>query len=143
MQRAMHEVCIQVARRSGGDLQCLYSVSAYPRCVVFRLEVAFDDGDTELIAKRINRRFQQRGLACARRGHEIQGEYAVIIEVLAVMRSLTVVGRQQTLKYFDSGAICRRLIEQVGIARSDVTAAVITHVCSRSGVEPRGGSRAA
>jgi hypothetical protein len=55
-------------------------------------------------AERHDRRLQQGGLAGARRGHEVDREHAVFIEVLAVVRRHPVVGGEQILQHLDHRA---------------------------------------
>ena len=59
----------------------LYEVitfAADPVRIVFRLEVPLDDGDAQAAVQCLDGCLQQRGLAGARRGHQVHGEYAGI-----------------------------------------------------------------
>ena len=101
VQCAMHEVCVEVTGSPGRDLYGRHTVGADASGVVVGLQVALDDRDAVAVAQRHDGGFQQGRLARARRGHEIDRQQAVLVEVLAVVRCNTIIGREQILEHFD------------------------------------------
>src|SRR5208283_1247640 len=97
VQRPMHEVRIEMTGGPGRDLHRGYAVRADTGRIIVGLEIALDDGDAVALLERHDRRLQQSSLAGARRGHEIDREHAVRVEVFAIVTGDLVVGRKQIL----------------------------------------------
>ncbi len=133
VQRGVHHVGVEVAGAAGTDLYCRYTLAADAVRVVFRLEIALDDGNPQAAVERLDGRLEQRGLAGAGRGHQVDGEYAVAGEMFAIVQRLVVIGVQEALEHLDRFAPrpglvqVPVLVQQVFVAGSDITAARITH----------------
>ena len=67
------------------------ALSANALGVVFSFEVALDHGNPDVIAQRLDRRFEQRCLASTRRRHEVNGQHVVALEMLAIVQRLVIV----------------------------------------------------
>jgi hypothetical protein len=63
MQRLVHHVRVQVAGAAGRDLNGRDALGADALGIVLGLEVALDDGDAQVSADGVQRRFQQARLA--------------------------------------------------------------------------------
>jgi len=101
MQCPMYEVRIEVTGRSGRDLYRRHAVRTDAGRVVVGFQITLDHADAIPMPKRHDRRFQQRGFSGARRGHEVNREHAVLVEVFAVVHRDLVVGGQQILQHVD------------------------------------------
>ena len=91
MQGIVHHVGIQVAGAARGDLDRLHATLADPAGIVLGLEVTLDDGDGEFLAQGIDGGLEQGGFTSAGGGHQVDGQYAVLVEVLAVVRGRMIV----------------------------------------------------
>ena len=72
--------------------------------IIVGFEIALDDGNAVAILERHDRRFQQGGLAGARRGHEVDREHAVGVEMFAIVPRCLIVRGEQILQHIDGGA---------------------------------------
>ena len=135
VQGVVHHVRVEMAGGAGGDLVRRHALGADARGVVLGFEVALDDGQAQFIPQRAEGGFKQQRLAGAGRGHEVDDEHAVFVEVLAVVRRLAVVFGQQIGEHaYRALAVFVLLLRQILVGVGDVAAAGITHNTSQCGM---------
>src|SRR5574340_297216 len=128
VHRVVHQMGVEVAGSAGDDLVCLYALGTDAKGVVLGFEVALDHRAGEFVLQRGERGFEQRGLAGAGRRHQVDGEKAAAVEMLAVVRGLVVVLRQQPLQHGHRGRPPGDGLErEVLVAGGKVAAAGIAH----------------
>jgi len=98
VERLMDEGCIEVACGPRRDLQRRNAVGTDAHRIVVRLQIPFDDCNPISVAQRHDGGFEESRFSRARRGHEVDGEYAVAIEVLAVVRRSLVIRGKEVLQ---------------------------------------------
>jgi hypothetical protein len=104
MQRLMHEMRIKVTGGPCRDLQGRYAVCTNAGRIVVGFKITLDDRDAVSVAECHDRSLQQGRLASTRRGHEVDREDAMFVEVFAVVHRHAVVGGEQILQHFDDGS---------------------------------------
>lgn len=94
VHRTRHHPRIEVTYRPRCDLEGRDSESLNALGIEIRLQVTFDDRDTELSVKSPERRFEQRRFARARCRHQVHHEQALVGKAGAVRRGRLLVGVQ-------------------------------------------------
>ena len=86
-----------MACRAGGDRFRKNAGGTHTRRVVFGGEVSGEHAEPRLAVERPRGRFENRGLAGARRSHQVHRDDVVIAEVLAVVAGDAIVARENAL----------------------------------------------
>jgi len=101
MQSLVYEICVEMTGGARRNLHGRYAASTDARRVILGLQVALDDRDPVALGQRVDGGFKQRGLSRPRRGHQIDDQDTVLIEVRAIMRGETVVRAAQIAQHLD------------------------------------------
>jgi hypothetical protein len=104
VQGYMDHVRVEVTGHAGGNLDGGHAVAADALGVVLRLQITLDDSNPHPGRQGLDRCFKQAGLAAARAGHDIHGQYTVLVKVLAIVIGLPVVFVQQVFEHFNGVA---------------------------------------
>jgi glycosyltransferase involved in cell wall biosynthesis len=133
MERLVDQMRVEMASAAGGDLDRRDTLGADAFGVVLGFEIALDHRDAQLLSERFDGCLKQTGLAGTGRGHEVQRQDAMVIEMFAVVGGLMVVLGQQSLEYRDGGPAIGGLgmvpiaLDQMFVTGCDVAAAGIAH----------------